>query len=292
MKSIIPRLVVISFTCIINVVSSENEDLFQKYAVSSHIAALLDSHFPELEDMHDWCTKNIFCPQGHNECRCSGEESRGVRKFSWLPGYLVKFGVSRVPGAQLARALIAEQKLDLLVVPDKYLYHMLGRPKDLSNANYLVIVQELDLDFGRSINVAQIRQCFKAIEFLLLKDIQSLNIIPTRDGKLSLIDFEAASFWGDLAQELRPSCSQQIFLGYVRFIEEQGEFLRHHLIEKDAYEFIVEEIKNFIQSQEREEWFNNYMSQVVDYIVKLPQPWPFDYAQALRKKGFLRSISP
>lgn len=64
----------------------------------------------------------------------------GVKRFEWLPGIFLKYGIERYFNAKMLKWFIEENHIKTFSVPVKYLYHIPGRPYELESANYLVVV--------------------------------------------------------------------------------------------------------------------------------------------------------
>ena len=108
-----------------------------------------------------------------------------------------RLNASRVIVADEIRSLIADQKLNNIVVPQKWLYHLPGKPETLNDRNYIVIVEKLDLLDGdanlqalKNLTAVQIKEIYAVIRGVGLYDARSNNIIITKRGKVAFIDTE------------------------------------------------------------------------------------------------------
>ena len=148
-----------------------------KYLVDSTLAALLDTHADEIFE-------NIA--QIHR-----GTQTHGVWKFHWLPGYFVKYGLTRIDGMETIKDCIRRNNLYLLGVPDKKVYHIKGRPTTVSNLNYAVIVKEVSRDLNpRPLTLEHVRQLSVLIERSHYVDLHVSNYVRTAGSKLFIIDTE------------------------------------------------------------------------------------------------------
>ena len=139
-----------------------------QYAVDHDVASILDKHSNELYKKLMSISKN------------GGQH--GVWQFSWLPGYYVKYGLSRIWGMEIMQQVIDEHTLDLLWLPDKRIYHLNGRPTQVNNTNYCVVVKKVKADpHSKPVTQEQIKQMSTIIRktkyisythdnYLLLKD--------------------------------------------------------------------------------------------------------------------------
>lgn len=110
---------------------------------------ILNEHVEELQSLLSKYNSHSSARRGIN-----------VSTKPWLPGFFIKYGVERVINAERLKKVIEEHNLDLLSVPEKFLWHVPGRPAELTSENYLVIVNEVQGKNGKSIclNFQQVQQ--------------------------------------------------------------------------------------------------------------------------------------
>ncbi len=141
---------------------------------------ILDAHASELQELLKHADHNAR--MGYN-----------VRQKDWLPGYYIKNGIQRVKNAQKLNAVIEEYNLNLLCVPEKYVYHVPGRPDCVSDENYLVIVRKIDGNAGKGqcLNVEHVKQLCILAEAAPHYDLHPANYVLRKDGTLVIIDTDA-----------------------------------------------------------------------------------------------------
>src|SRR5437868_4396136 len=98
-----------------------NREEQSAYPVPEEIKIILDKHASTWQELlAQWHAR-------HDE-----RAGQNVMETPLLPGYFIKYGIERVSNAQRLKKVIDEHKLNLLSVAEKYLYHVPGRPMDLS----------------------------------------------------------------------------------------------------------------------------------------------------------------
>ena len=172
-------------------VCSEDEAFIREHAAPEHIVKALVPHVPFLQSIHKSVEQIGLIPTKR-------KFKHLVWEFKSLHGYLVKWGVERVKGADSMRACIDENNLTLLTVAKKYLYHVPGQGEELTDENYLVISENLGpFVSGKSLCIS--KEEAEQICILLKKtgylDFTRGNARRMRRGhKIAFIDTEAASF--------------------------------------------------------------------------------------------------
>jgi hypothetical protein len=124
------------------------------------------------------------------------KDDRGkVSKKNWLPKYLIKYGIERVPNAQKLRKTIEKHNLNLLDVPCKYVYQVCDQGKAPSNLNSIVIAQEIErkTETDLKINLQQAQQLYCAAINAPHFDMHGFNYIVSTDGKVYIIDTDVAA---------------------------------------------------------------------------------------------------
>ncbi len=147
--------------------------------VPEHIKAVLDAHSHAIINSID----SMRVPRK--------KYNDGVWQFDWLPGYYIKYGIERINGRKKIKKCIERYQLDLITVPQKWLYHIKGRPHTLSNDNYIVIAQEI---IGESdlppLTINHMKQFSTIIEKTAYYDLRYSNYKRCKDGTICLIDTE------------------------------------------------------------------------------------------------------
>jgi hypothetical protein len=152
-------------------------DRINYYAPSPEVSAILDTHSSELYRK----LKTVDQKGGR----------RGVWTFSDLPGYFVKFGLSRIWGMELMQEVIDTHNLDLITLPDKRIYHLKGRPRHVNDTNYCVVVKKISSHGSQPISkelMAQLIILTRETKFISLKQD---NYFHLKEGKICIIDTES-----------------------------------------------------------------------------------------------------
>lgn len=150
----------------------------------AHVKTILDNHAQQLQIILRTANDQPHLRMG-----------RHVYEVPWLPGYLIKHGVNRFYNAKKLKAIIQQEKLDLIDVAIKDLYHVPGRPEKISDKNYLVIVKKVVPDNpmpGQSdqrpiLNLEQVKQLCRVALKARHYDLHTANYIVSQ-GKLVIID--------------------------------------------------------------------------------------------------------
>ncbi len=162
-----------------NSISLQKEALFIKaHLVHASLRAVLDDHSETLATLVQ-------------AIDATPHQKHGVWKFEWLPGYYVKYNVDRLFMRERLAHCIESYNLNLLHTPKKYLYHIKGRPAELSNLNYVVIIKEVTADpLGDSypMGLEQIQQFIVLIEKTGHCSTFAHNYLRLGDGRISFID--------------------------------------------------------------------------------------------------------
>ena len=149
----------------------------QDYAVKSDIQAILDDHSEEINKK----IKKIY----------NGARMHGVWQFDWLPNYYVKYGLARIKGLEHIQACIEKYNLTSLTTPDKRLYHIPGRPTNLSDRNYAIVVKAVEkTDEEMPLTLDELKQLCTIIRKADYIDMTSTNYMRLKNGKICLIDTE------------------------------------------------------------------------------------------------------
>lgn len=203
-------LYVVVFSIVQSVYSDPSYDPIKKYGVEPAVKALLDEHQEELLTAFDSCQPDV-CVRKHR-----------VYEFPWLPGYLVKTHISRIFGAQRARTCIKENNLDLLIVPDKWVYTLAGKT--------FIIVRKLNTIKWRPLNLRQVQQLWTFVLKTDYTDLHAGNYIFLENDRIALIDTETRSY------------GLRTFKALSRFIINHYPF--HY--EEDAFKYVLQELARLV----------------------------------------------
>ncbi len=200
---------------------SESEAKFiAKYGVDPSLAARLEAHRNQVIKLIESC----------NEDDC--EQRHAVWELPFLPGYLMKRGVTRIEGMERIRLCIEKHNLDRIIVPQKYFYHIPGRPKKLKSTNYFIIVPKLiEKKAHQPLNLQEVRQLCTLVEQTGYSDIQKPNILRLENDQLAMIDTDIWAF------------NDAPYVGIMRFIAEYGEYDIRKDFTNEALKYILSQLK-------------------------------------------------
>lgn len=121
-------------------------------------------------------------------------ERRTGSPAAWFPFCRGRRCISRVLKADMIREMIAQYDIKGVYVPKKYFYRIPGVPGELNDANYLVIVEKVDLlKDGLSfenISVEQIEDIAKIMVHADLIDAHDKNVGIDSKGNVVFLDTE------------------------------------------------------------------------------------------------------
>jgi hypothetical protein len=120
-------------------------------------------------------------------------QEQGVTRKDWLPGYLVKYGIERVPNAQKLRKTIQKHNLNLLDVPRKYIYQVYDKDKAPNNQNSIVVAEYIQGTPGieTTLNLQQTQQLYCAVDHTALYDLNYRNYIVANNQTVYIIDTDS-----------------------------------------------------------------------------------------------------
>jgi hypothetical protein len=214
-------MVHILLLAVLAVLSHDIEGTYQKYLeVPPALKAILDQHVDELTQLIDSC-------EDHN---CDTPER--VKRFSWLPDYYVKYDTTRrIPGAALIAASIEKYGLNLLAIPQKYVYHIPGRDSTMSNHNYLVVSPSVERLARKPLNLAQVKQLLLIGKYAQFTDWRG-NLFFTASDTLTFIDTGY-----DIKKRTEDSLRE-------RYLHSIHNLVRDIKVDDEAYQYIIETLTN------------------------------------------------
>ena len=259
--------------------SVQADEFIDKHLVPSELKQILDQHQDDLKQILQSCRKRKHCPAG-----------KAVKEFSWLPGYLVKYGIDRIHGALLLQSIIDDHGFNHVVVPKKYLYKIPGNPEKLVSSNYLVIAEKLEReqnDEKKQITEDMVREFLVLIIEAEMKDHHCNNVFVTTDGKMAMIDTGKESFYPWWVwHKKRSYTSADVFNSIALLIDKHGKFLKKNMVSQEAYWLVVKTLADFIEQQADKVWFNEKIKEHITYVEKQEyQPW--DYIEPFRVNGLI-----
>ncbi len=155
-----------------------DENFIKEHSVSKELTQKLDQHSEELARLVE-------------KIDATPRQKHGVWTFDWLPGYYVKYNVSRVIKRESLARCIEEEGLDLLHTPEKLLYHIKGRPNELTNLNYVVLskkVRDTPKEYQKRMDLEQVKQFITAIEKTGHVSTFEPNFLRLAGRRISFID--------------------------------------------------------------------------------------------------------
>ena len=234
--------------------SKTDENLLRSKLVEPEIAAILDTHSNEIKHVLKVC----------NEHTCK-KIRHAVWEFPWLPGYIIKYSIDRIVGAELIRTCIDTYNLDLLTVPDKFLYHVPGRAKELTNLNYLVVEKKLEVDFIQSpFSLEQTKQMCTLIKVTGYIDAHKNNVLRLKNKKLAFIDTEKELF-----------SVHKNYVGLYHLIIGYGRYNIETDFTTDALKHILKEIAALCRKNPRN--FNEAYHAIDVFFKGRRRPLKWDY---------------
>lgn len=235
--------------------SPSKEAFFKRNEAPDSLKALLDTHYDEMLSSFEAGCSDKNCIKAHK-----------VYTFPWLPGYLIKRHPHRMLGAEILHNCIEKNKLDLLVIPKKYLYHINGKPDILKKENYFVLAQKIesdDLERG-PFDLKQVQQICKLIHDTKFFDLGKKNYFRLKDKKIALID---TGYW--------KAFESNVFLALSKFI-----FDGHNLnsdFTKEALEYLFKELAASIPTANQAQYAQIYRK-IGRYLKTIaPRTIPWDY---------------
>ncbi len=212
------------------------EAFVKEHSVSEELAQKLDQHSEQLARLVE-------------KIHATPRQKHGVWTFDWLPGYYVKYNVSRVIKAELLRRCIQKEGLDLLHVPQKLLYHIKGRPTELSNLNYVVLskkVKDSPSEYHKRMDLEQVQQFMTAIEKTGHLSTFEPNFLRLSDRRISFIDTDGTF------NMTKPNT------GFTRLLDRSLV----HYYTADALEHIIDRIAEKLVTEQSEKRKNKCISDI------------------------------
>lgn len=227
------RIILLSLIICINgglkaKLSEKDAAFIQKHALDKKLTAILDENKEHLASLIAPC----------NEKKCTIRHA--VWNLPYLPGYLLKWGTSRIRGVEIMRSCIEEHKLTHITVPDKYFYHIPGRPLDLTSRNYVIVVPKLiEKKKHTPFTLDEIKQLCTLVKVTGYCDIQKPNIFRLENNKLAMIDTDAWAF------------NKKPYIGIMRFIHSYGEYTVSKDFTPEAVEYILYQLKELTPTNDK-----------------------------------------
>lgn len=179
--------------------------------VPAEVQQILDQHPAEMAAIAQQFEKNSTARLGIN-----------VLQPEWLPGYFIKYGKERILNQAKLRRIIDMHQLNLLSVPNKYLYD-----------KHIVIAEKIEgkNGAGQNLNIEQVQQLWSLSKYANHCDTHPGNYVTTADGRLVIIDTD------DSAMPKRPGDFTSKFRTSIKYNEQKQHF------SAEAYQWLTDTIK-------------------------------------------------
>ncbi len=227
--------------------SLEDEAFIRKYSVPPSIGAILDGHVLEYTPKYYIWYQNVVGGHVHDE--------HLVWSFDELPGYLLKYPLSRIRGLEIMQECIEKHHLDRLVVPKKYIYHVRGAKRELTDENYFVLAEKLEGKQPFQFDDEEVRQICILLRETGYRDFLAQNVLRLTNNKIAFIDTEISDF----SQNKKYRSFAKIFI-YLSDFSPDTSFskagLKHILLqllacapqEQSSYKHLYDTIYKFLKS--------------------------------------------
>lgn len=171
-----------------------------------------------------------------------------------LDEYIVKDDITRLEGADIIKQAIRDEKLNLLAVPKKTLYHDPESPFDLfydeqahdekglyrySKGRYYVVAKKIVPAQTYVLSLDHIKQLITLIKKTKFVDIQPGNFMLDKKGILYIIDTQLRSFSSD--------ASLSNFTNLMRRYFSKGKWKEY--LTPQAYEYVLQLLKPSLSYQ-------------------------------------------
>lgn len=170
------KYVLLLVSCSVTSQATSEKEFVKTHLVNTEIRAVLDQHADQLYSLVDKIHQTPY-------------QKHGVWKFDWLPGYYVKYNVKRLFMRERIASCITKNNLNLLSIPQKYLYPIKGRPEAVHNLNYLIVVEDVpSVAHSKPLGIEYAHQLVKLIKETGHCSTYACNYLELEDGKLAFID--------------------------------------------------------------------------------------------------------
>ena len=148
----------------------------------------------------------------------------------------------------------------------KYLYHIPGRPEELTSENYLVGAEEqVSVNKPLIINLEEAQQIYTLLKETGFFDFHQYNIIRNKENKLAIIDSENFDFnenWGTCIG-LKRIITKGFFDLNAHFTEEALKYILMRNLEcmtptTSQYKTIYYRLLGYLEDQDQSSSLNNF----------------------------------
>lgn len=231
-------------------------EFISRYSVDPALKNILDQHAYEIEDKLDKLAHR-------------GLKEHATWQFDWLPGYYVKYNLSRIRGMERIKRCIEENNLDLLGVPDKRIYHVKGRPEILDNRNYVVVIKAIETDPAfQVLSLRHVQQLATLMRKSTYISMTATNYIRTHNNKLIIIDTES-------------TFDKKLLLskGFMRLISAFHDINKDYT--QEALEFVLNQMAYMLATRRRPER-NNLYKEIMRHL-RRPKEAQWNYIEFFEK---------
>ena len=236
-------------------------------SIAAKKALPLDNDYIKQFEAPEWIRREVdkhisISKNGRLSDLCDKNSGYYVWSCDFLPGYLIKRTVDRIPGREKIHRCIQEKNLTCLTVPKKYYYHIPGKGRELTNENYLVIAEKVK---GTTdpfmINLEEVKQICTLIESTGFLDFHGKNILRDTDNKIAILDTENRLVYAKSAGT-----------GYgLKRIFYLKKFNFNTAFTPDALKYIFDRIKISTRV------YNDVYNRILTVLEKQPRPLAWDY---------------
>ncbi len=174
----------------------------------------------------------------------------------------MKGGIGRIKGMERIKECIEKNNLTCLSVPQKYLYHVKGRGRELTSSNYFVVAEKQFGKKPRKLFFEEVRQICIVLRETGYYDFASANTIRLKNNKLVIIDTENHLDFD----------SSRNYLGFCRILHRFSKFnidtafSKESLIyiftqllkcipkDKEAYSKVYNDVYRYLQKKQNVAW--------------------------------------
>lgn len=234
--------------------SEEDKRFIEKYQVSQEVADILDRYYDDYYDDFKKCWRR--------------KKPRFAKVFTDLPEYYVKYGLNRIAGMEIAKECIKNNTLTCLTVPNKYIYHVPGRPLELKSENYLVVAERKHGKRPKLFSFEEVVQICLFLRETGCCDFIGRNTLRLKNQQIvyfdtELKDFDKARPYHGLGRLLWDS---RYNFGLKAFSMESVEYIFAQLLtclpeDKEEYKKLYKNIYNTFTEKQHEV---NYVSRFVE----------------------------
>lgn len=216
-------IVVLVANCSLMGISKKDKLFIEKYSLNKTLASKLNANKDRLLRLIEPTDEAAI--------------QHPVWELPWLPHYLIKRDICRIEGMEKIRSCIETYSLDLITVPQKYIYHIPGRPQELNDSNYYIVEPKLAFKKNLPFTVLEVQQLQTIITHTGYSDLKKSNILRLENNQIAIIDTESSAF------------GEEPCIGLMRLITYSGGFDLYEDFTDEAFEYIILELRNCMPTE-------------------------------------------